>query len=266
MKRVLLLDGYNLLYRARSGFAKGDNPIIFNFFRSLRPLVEKFNPDVAYFVLEGRPKARLAQDSNYKAQRVYHDRDDFNRQRNKIIEIMRESFPITIARHEDYECDDVIMNLATIRHKDDKCFIVSSDTDFIQVLQSNCDVSLYNPVRKKFISPPEFDYVSWKALRGDAADNIPGFKGIGDKTADKLMCDPALLTEFLGKDNNQEKFDHNVNMIRVHDMKDDLESIQESTAGFQPSELRKQFTEYKFYAMTNDTSWKKFVDTFDCLL
>ena len=86
MKNVLLLDGYNLLYRARSGFMKGDNPIIFNFFRSLRPLIEKFNPDIAYFVLEGRPKARLAQDKNYKAQRVYHDRDDFNRQRNKIIE------------------------------------------------------------------------------------------------------------------------------------------------------------------------------------
>lgn len=266
MKKVLLLDGYNLLYRARSGFAKGENPIIFNFFRSLRPLIEKFSPDVAYFVLEGRPKTRLAQDENYKAQRVYHDRDDFRRQRKKIIEIIRESFPITVARHEDYECDDVIMNLATERHKNDKCVIVSSDTDFIQVLQNDCDISLYNPVRKKFIDPPEFDYVSWKALRGDAADNIPGFKGIGDKTADKLMYNPALLSEFLSKEGNQEKFEHNVNMIRVHNMQDDLESIEEATATFQPDLLRKQFTEYKFYAMTNDTAWKKYVDTFDCLV
>ena len=266
MKNVLLLDGYNLLYRARSGFAKGDNPIIFNFFRSLRPLVEKFNPDIAYFVLEGRPRARLAQDSNYKAQRVYHDRDDFNRQRNKIIEIMRESFPITVARHEDYECDDVIMNLATVRHKDDKCFIVSSDTDFIQVLQNDSDISLYNPVRKKFIEPPAFDYVSWKALRGDAADNIPGFKGIGDKTADKLMASPDLLSEFLDREGHQEKFDHNVQMIRAHDMNEDMNTIHETTAKFQPEVLRKKFTEYKFYAMTNDTSWKKFVDTFDCLV
>lgn len=266
MKRVLLLDGYNLLYRARSGFAKGDHPIIFNFFRSLRPLVEKFNPDVAYFVLEGRPKARLAQDSNYKAQRVYHDRDDFNRQRKKIIEIMRESFPITVARHEDYECDDVIMNLATDRHKDDKCFIVSSDTDFIQVLQNDCDISLYNPVRKQFISPPEFDYVSWKALRGDAADNIPGFKGIGDKTANKLMLSPDLLTEFLNKEGHQEKFDHNIKMISAHDMDEDMGTIEETTAKFQPDALRKMFTEYGFYAMTNKTSWPKFVNTFDCLV
>ena len=93
---------------------------------------------------------------------------------------------------------------------------------------------------------------------------------ITDKVAKIRRYGPAtqatFAVQFLDKDNNQEKFDHNVNMIRVHDMKDDLESIQESTADFQPSELRKQFTEYKFYAMTNDTSWKKFVDTFDCLL
>ena len=266
MKKVLLLDGYNLLYRARSGFAKGDNPIIFNFFRSLRPLVDKFQPDIAYFVLEGRPKARLAQDSNYKAQRVYHDRDDFNRQRNKIIEIMKESFPITVARHEDYECDDVIMNLATDRHKHDESVIVSSDTDFIQVLQNDCDISLYNPVRKKFISPPEFDYVSWKALRGDAADNIPGFKGVGDKTANKLMISPDLLTEFLNKEGHQEKFNHNIKMIRAHNMDDDMNTIEETTAKFQPDVLRKKFTEYEFYAMTNKTSWPKFVNTFDCLV
>lgn len=245
---------------------KGDNPIIFNFFRSLRPLVDKFKPDIAYFVLEGRPKARLAQDKNYKAQRVYHDRDDFNRQRNKIISLMKESFPITVARHEDYECDDVIMNLATDRHSLDECVIVSSDTDFIQVLQNDCNVSLYNPVRKKFISPPEFDYVSWKALRGDAADNIPGFRGIGDKTADKLMSNPELLGEFLNKEENQKLFDHNISMIRVHDMNEDMHTIEETTAQFNHEDLRSLFTEYKFYAMTNDTSWKKFVDTFDCLV
>ena len=264
--KVLLLDAYNLVYRARSGFMKGDNPIIFNFFRSLRPLVEKFNPDKAYFVLEGIPKARLAQDSNYKAQRVYHDHDDFNRQRNEIIRIVSESFPITVARHEDYECDDVIMNLATLRHAHDKCTIVSSDTDFIQVLQNECDIHLYNPIRKKFIEPPEFDYVEWKALRGDSADNIPGFPKVGDKTADKLMKNKQLLKEFLSKSGNQDFFDHNVELIRAHNMTNDIKNIQETTAKFQPDVLRKAFSEYEFFAMTNDKSWKKFVDTFDCLV
>jgi len=263
---VLFLDGYNLLYRARSGFAKGDNPIIFNFFRSLRPLIEKFNPDVAYFVLEGRPKTRLAQDSNYKAQRTYHDKDDFRRQRKEIIQLVKDHFPLTVVRHEDYECDDVIMNLAKTRHKNDTTTIVSSDTDFIQILQEGLDLRLYNPVRKKFIEAPEYNYVQWKALRGDAADNIDGFKGVGDKTADKLMCNKTLLAEFLQKPGHQEKFDHNVSMIQAHEMDEDLDSLEEAKSTFDHDVLRKKFTEMKFYAMTNDTAWTKYVNTFDCLL
>ena len=43
--KILLLDAYNLIYRARSGFTRGDFPVVYNFFRSLRPLIEKFDPD-----------------------------------------------------------------------------------------------------------------------------------------------------------------------------------------------------------------------------
>ena len=79
MKNILLLDGYNLIYRARySGMNKGNHSTVFNFFRGIRPLVEKFNPDIAYFVLEGTPVQRLNLDPNYKGQRVYNDKDDFN--------------------------------------------------------------------------------------------------------------------------------------------------------------------------------------------
>ena len=56
--KVVLFDGMNLIHRARSGFMKGEDAIVFSFFRSLKPLVEKFQPDKAYFVLEGRPKHR----------------------------------------------------------------------------------------------------------------------------------------------------------------------------------------------------------------
>lgn len=92
-KKVLILDGYNLLYRARySGMNKGDFSTIFNFFRSLRPLIEKFNPDTAYFVLEGMPKKRLELLSEYKGQREYHNKDNFSQQRRDIIEILWEFF------------------------------------------------------------------------------------------------------------------------------------------------------------------------------
>ena len=56
--KVLFLDAYNLIYRAKSGFTKGDYYVVYNFFRGLRPLVEKFSPDKVYFVLEGAPQFR----------------------------------------------------------------------------------------------------------------------------------------------------------------------------------------------------------------
>ena len=77
---------------------KGEYSTIFNFFRSLRPLVEKFAPDYVYFVLEGRPKKRLEMSPDYKGQRTYHNKDNFNEQRNQIIDIMAKYYPIQILR------------------------------------------------------------------------------------------------------------------------------------------------------------------------
>ena len=55
---ILILDGANLMHRARSGFATGDYFVVYNFFRGLRPLVEQFKPTRVYMALEGHAKAR----------------------------------------------------------------------------------------------------------------------------------------------------------------------------------------------------------------
>ena len=68
--KVILLDGYNLMHRARFGMKMGDSHIVFNFFRGLRPIVEETRPDKMYLVLEGYPAHRIAADSAYKANRV----------------------------------------------------------------------------------------------------------------------------------------------------------------------------------------------------
>ena len=260
--KVLLLDGYNLLFRARSGWKQGDNPIVFNFLRSFRMLVGKFNPDRVYFVLEGRPVQRLQVMSEYKAQRKYHDRDDFKRQRKLIIRMLQESFPIQVVRHPNYECDDVLAALATQRHRGDEVVVVSSDTDFYQLLQQHDNLKLYNPVKKQFIDPPEYDYVTWKALRGDSSDNIEGFRGVGDKRAKKLVENPQLLEGFLASPGHQEKFDRNIHMIQFHDLGADLDDLETNDPTIDWAGLRKRLSEMQFYSITNDKPWKKFVDTF----
>ena len=85
--KVLLLDAYNLIYRARSGYLKGNFPVVYNFFRGLRPLIEKFSPDKVYFVLEGRPEFRIQLNNAYKANRSNNDRH-FHEQKAQIISIL----------------------------------------------------------------------------------------------------------------------------------------------------------------------------------
>ena len=165
-EKVLILDGYNLFYRARySGMNRGEYSTIFNFFRSLRPIIEKFSPDKVDLVLEGMPKKRLEILSEYKGQRTYHNKDNFSEQRRKIIDILKSYFPINLIRHPDYECDDIIGYLSSKYEKENReVVIISSDTDFIQSITEN--VKLYNPVKKEFIEKKEYDYVKWKALVG----------------------------------------------------------------------------------------------------
>tara|TARA_Y100000591_G_C21748473_1_gene653335 strand:- start:1 stop:801 length:801 start_codon:yes stop_codon:yes gene_type:complete len=265
--KVLFVDGYNMLYRARAGWAKGENPIVYTFFRSFRATVEKFDPDIVYFVLEGMPVKRINMLSEYKAQRTYHDKDDFRRQRKLIINMLKEEFPVRVVRHENYECDDVLANLAYVTHKDDECVVVSSDTDFYQMLQVHENLKLYNPVRKKFIETPEVDYVVWKALKGDASDNIEGFQGIGNKRATALASDASLLENFLNKaEGNKEKFELNKELVRFHDMGTDMSEIEYSKVSSNWSAVKSAFNDMEFFSITNDKPWDKFTKTFDSLI
>ena len=265
--KVLLLDGYNLMYRARySGMNKGDNSTVFNFFRSLRPLIERFNPDKAFFVLEGSPKSRLALASDYKGQRVYNNKDNFREQRKQITEIIKNYFPVQAILHEDFECDDVIGFLAEKFKKDNTVTIISSDTDFIQCIDEN--VELYNPVRKLFLEKPDYDYITWKALKGDASDNIEGFKGIGDKKAQKLCKNKELFNDFLLNESNNKKLSHNIEMIRLHTDKikgDDL-TIYPVAKERNWDNLRIVFSELEFNSIVgNEKSWQKYINTFNTL-
>lgn len=261
--KVLLLDGYNLIYRARhSRMNKGEHSVIFNFFRSVRPLVEKFSPDVCYFVLEGRPTKRLDIDPDYKGQRVYHNKDNFSEQRNDIIRMIKSYIPFKTVRHNDYECDDVIAHLANVVHKEDNVTIVSSDTDFIQSINENTEV--YNPVRKCFLEKTEYDYVSWKSLVGDKSDNIIGFAGVGNKKAQKLLSESSLLEEFLDKEQNREKYLKNHFMIKFHDLREEEENFEFSVPqSFDWDLLKKEFSQFQFNSIIgNEKSWNKYINTF----
>ena len=109
----------------------------------------------------------------------------------------------------------------------DDVTIVSSDSDFIQLLNiERYDIQIYNPIKKIFVETPDYDYVTWKALRGDATDNIPGIPGIGDKTATKIVKDPQKMKALLENETKRKIFEKNVNLIRLVDFSNDLSKLE----------------------------------------
>jgi len=269
--KVLLLDGYNMLYRVRSMPSPPDsgdanNSTIYTFFRSLRYTIDLHRPDRVYFVMEGIPRDRIAAHGEYKAQRVYHDKDDFQRQRRKIISLLENFLPVHMVKHPDFECDDVLAAIAQHEHPDDECIVVSTDTDFYQLFNTCKNVKIYNPVKKQFVEPIDYDYVTYKALKGDNSDNIEGFKGIGDKRAKALTESPAALKTFLAAPESLEKFDKNKYLIQFHDLKNEMPGLKRSFVKLSAADLRKEFEDMQFQSIVNDISWKKFTKTFEMLM
>ena len=259
--KILVADGYNLLYRARTGFYKGENPIVFNFIRSFKALVEKFNPELTYFVIEGSPKARLNILPDYKGQRTYSDHDDFRRQRKMCIDILKKHFPVFVAQHEDHECDDVIGTIVNDIHPCDECVIVSTDTDFIQLIDKIHErVKLYNPVKKEFVEAPDYDYVAWKALTGDKSDNIEGFKRVGPATAQKLVTSKEKLDSFLDTEEKLTKFNTNVQLIKLEDV--DVDKIRFSACKYDSKAVREIFESLEFDSLLNEKYWRNFERVF----
>ena len=265
--KILLLDAYNLIYRAKSGFTKGDYPVVYNFFRGVRPLVEKFNPDKVYFVLEGNPKFRKELSTGvYKNNRPTQSRS-FHEQKATIISLVKNCFPFETVRHPELECDDTIATYAAMHaRKGDDVTIISSDSDFIQLLNVfESNFRIYNPVKKMFIEKPDYDYVTWKALRGDKTDNILGIPGVGDKTATKLCSNPLLLREVLENKEKRDIFERNVNLIRLVDFSSNLSQGESHLGSKDFDKLKDAFEQMTFTSMVKEKTWQKYCDTFNNL-
>jgi len=264
----LILDANNLLFRARHACYQRtyDHVIIHTFFRSIKPIVEKFSPDCVYFVLDGYPKKRMQMSPDYKGTREYHDKDNFRAQRKKSVSMVKESVPFLVMRHPEMEADDVIADLVLRKlPAHDEKIICSSDTDFIQLCQvEGNDVKLYNPIKKDFRDPPEYPYAEWKALRGDSADNISGLKGIGNKRATSLLTEEGAFEAFFTKKPElRSQYDNNLEMIELKEMSDEEYSdVELWFASDSLQTLRDTFTQMNLKSMITDKAWNNYIKPF----
>ena len=114
-----------------------------------------------------------------------------------------------------------------------------------------------------FLTGREYDYVSWKALRGDSADNIKGFRGIGDKRATTLMTNPTELEDFLNQDSHREIFEKNVRLIRFHDLRNRIHEFETSDVDANWKHVHRCFKNWGFSSLTKSVTWDKFWMTFE---
>ncbi len=203
---VYVLDAYGLIYRSYFAFIskpltnrEGKNvSAVFGFFRNLHSLFQKYDPKVFIAAFDSRtPTFRHELYAEYKATRQKTP-EDLHAQ-VPIIEEILTALGVSIVRQDGFEADDIIASVAArARAEGRECRIVSGDKDLMQLVGG--PVSVLKPgktggwdeidsagVAAEWGVGPELmlDYLS---LTGDASDNVPGVKGIGDKTALKLLA------------------------------------------------------------------------------
>jgi len=205
-KTLLLLDGNAIIHRAYHAIPPltTDNGVqtnaVFGFTSTLLTVLEKFQPDyiVATFDLPGK-NFRHEMFEDYKATRK-ETPEDLIPQFDLVKDVVR-SLGIVIVEKEGYEADDVIGTIALQATKDDvETIIVTGDKDTLQLVDTHAkvftmsrgihDMVLYDRemVKEKMGVTVE-QIPDYKGLRGDSSDNIPGVKGVGEKTAVALLAE-----------------------------------------------------------------------------
>ncbi len=216
MPRLFLLDGTALAYRShfalsRSGLTDADgNPTgaTYGFTTTLRRILEVEKPErIAVAFDPPGPTFRHERFKEYKATRERAP-DEMKAQLPTIRAIV-EAHGIPIFEVPGYEADDVIGTLATQADAaGEEVMIVTGDKDFMQLVNER--VKLYNvfrqnedvviqglaAVEEKFGTTPDH-VVDVLAVMGDASDNVPGVKGIGEKGAIKLIGEFGSVPELL---------------------------------------------------------------------
>lgn len=205
MKKILLIDGNAIVHRAFHALppfhtSKGEmTNAVFGFSSMLLTVIDRLTPD--YLLVAFDKKGKTFRDdlyADYKATRVKAPQTLYD-QIPRIKEVV-ESFNIPIYEEDGFEADDVIGTLATMacENKDLAVYIATGDMDALQLV-NDC-VFVVSPIKgfqnqivygrdevveKYGIEPNQL--VDYKGLKGDTSDNIPGVKGIGDKTAVELI-------------------------------------------------------------------------------
>ncbi len=270
---LYLIDGSSYIFRAyfairhlstSSGFPTN---AIYGFTSMLFKFIKDYDPQYVAMVFDS--KGRTFRSDIYPLYKANRDKppDDLIPQFDKIFDVVR-AFSIPIVQKEGFEADDLIgtiakenegknIDIVLITGDKDFCQLVSPDTKLLDTMKNK--VTDTGEVKKRFGVGPEA-VIDVLALAGDQVDNIPGVKGIGEKTASKLIARFKSLEgvyenidELKGKQKENLEKDKDMAFLskKLVTIKTDVEDIEKDYEkfGFQnfnTGELSKLFDLFEF--------------------
>ncbi|MDP2586213.1 MAG: DNA polymerase I [Candidatus Komeilibacteria bacterium] len=287
LKKFVIIDGNALLHRAWHALPpmtlKDGTMVhaVYGFTSILLKIIKDLKPDYicAAFDRKG-PSKRAAAFAAYKAQRVKKP-DELYAQIPLIEQVLAVfNIPVVDAQEAGYEADDVIGAIIAKLKKEEpglKKIIVTGDLDTLQLVDEHTEVFTlkkgisetfsYNEqaVKERYGLLPE-QLIDFKALRGDPSDNIPGVKGIGEKTAAELIQKYQTLAGLYEKladadikprvkellQNQQKEAELSKDLVTIQtDLKTNFELEQAKMSGFNEDQVFELFQKFEFKSLLN---------------
>ncbi|MCK5416745.1 DNA polymerase I [Candidatus Parcubacteria bacterium] len=206
-EKILIIDGNAIIHRSFHALpptikTKNNEVVnaVYGFASVLIKSIKEFKPNYIALTLDKKgPTFRHKRYKEYKAHRKKAP-DELYKQ-IPYVKRLAKVFNIPIFEMTGYEADDLIGSIATRTKTQDskiKNIIITGDMDLLQLINSSTEVYKLgrgisdgmvfdaSATENKYNITPE-QIIDYKALRGDASDNIPGVPGIGDKTAVNLL-------------------------------------------------------------------------------
>ena len=288
MKKVILVDGNNLLFRSYFATAYTGNMMrnskgfptngLYGLVNMLNKIIKEEKPEYMVVAFDKGKTFRHEEFKDYKGKRD-ETPEDLKKQfviAKKLVPLMG----IKMFEIDNYEADDIIGTYAKLIEENDDFIgtIVSSDKDLLQLISDQIDVKLLkqkdyirmdkNVFRQTYGIEP-IRMIDLKGLEGDPSDNIPGVKGIGEKTALKLLQEYESIENLYDNLENikgsvkQKLIDGKeyafmskkiATIYKDVDVQYTLEELKYEGPDY--DELRNMYNELEFYSFLKDDNYK----------
>lgn len=247
MQKLMIVDGHLLLFQMFYGMpnkiknSNGENiEAVIGFIGALLKAANTIDPDYIYVVFDGEINLKRQElNRDYKNNRI--DYSAVGKEENPFsqldfIKASLKEMNVEYSEMTDCEADDFIAGLCNKYSKDYAIVIMSQDKDFFQIINENVKVYSYRGKSSKLWGVNEVfttynvhpsQWIIYKALTGDSSDNIKGVRGVGPKTAIKIINKNKNLDEILLRFSQpeREQIKNNIKLIDLSTNKCSLITI-----------------------------------------